>query len=429
MRLEASGGNGLSVSVAEAQRDGDQLQLEIRIRSSQPLAAPVPVTIDIEGTPLTVEASIESELTILQREVPLEPGRSGGWGAVRIPEDVTPRDNVAYFVFGSGATGRMAIVAQDDSSARLFQVAASVLTETATPPGWVDPLSVNTLDWSDVSLLVWIAPLPNGPQAEAVELYVREGGVALFLPPETPSVDALRGLQWGASQEPAANANAFVVGSWSPDDGPTRDTEEGLRLPLNDIAVRKRQTIVGSSATLASFADGQPFLTRNTLDSGSLYFLGSRPEALWSDLGASIGFVPILKRLLADGARRLDPVKEAAVGALDAADSARDWRRASGEGALGPNLSAGVFQAAERQLAVNRPAAEDVAARLTEDDVNALFDDVPIEQAAFEIGEAASKPVSSEIWRAFLALMLLFLLGESLLILPPKRLATAPNPS
>lgn len=78
----------------------------------------------------------------------------------------------------------------------------------------------------------------------------------------------------------------------------------------------------------------------------------------------------------------------------------------------------------DRTVAVNRPASEDDLLVLDE----ALLRDQLLagtDYSLFEEASTSDTPFVREIWRAFLIAMLLFLIGEAILCLQPRRHATA----
>jgi hypothetical protein len=87
-----------------------------------------------------------------------------------------------------------------------------------------------------------------------------------------------------------------------------------------------------------------------------------------------------------------------------------------------PRFDAGVYRAENRFIAVNRPAAENDPATMTAAQARKLFRDVSF-QLHQERGRAGDR-LQGEIWRVFVTLMLMFLVLEGILILPPKTLAT-----
>jgi hypothetical protein len=86
---------------------------------------------------------------------------------------------------------------------------------------------------------------------------------------------------------------------------------------------------------------------------------------------------------------------------------------------------AGVFAAAGRLVAVNRPAAEDTAGIVAAERIDSLFRGLSFNRITGTAGRTDS--LVQEIWRAFLIAMLLALVAEGLLSLPRRRPATAPS--
>ena len=73
------------------------------------------------------------------------------------------------------------------------------------------------------------------------------------------------------------------------------------------------------------------------------------------------------------------------------------------------------------RLAVNRPASEDEPEIIDSDEARKLFGDLPVQ--ALEERHLDTGQLQGEIWRVFVFAMLLFLLAEAILILPPRRVA------
>jgi hypothetical protein len=95
------------------------------------------------------------------------------------------------------------------------------------------------------------------------------------------------------------------------------------------------------------------------------------------------------------------------------------WQRLAGsEEALSTEAAAqgGVYLSGERLLAVNRPAAEDRAAILDDHRVGELFKGLDFARVDDQAGSLSS--LIQEIWRLFLATMMLALIVEAVLCLP-----------
>ena len=81
-------------------------------------------------------------------------------------------------------------------------------------------------------------------------------------------------------------------------------------------------------------------------------------------------------------------------------------------------LHRGVYQSGERLIAVNRPAAEDGAAILKDDRIAGLFKGLDFSRVDDQAGNVGS--LIQEIWRLFLATMMVAMLVEAGLCLPRK---------
>jgi hypothetical protein len=166
-------------------------------------------------------------------------------------------------------------------------------------------------------------------------------------------------------------------------------------------------------------------LARQNLGGGGVYFCASPPEDGWSSLADGPVLVPMLQRLVQDGARRLQQVAMIPCGELGAADLARQWVSVDSTEPKDIRFQAGVYQSGDRMLAVNRPAAEDDPEVVDSGDMRKLFGDLPMRM--FDDRQVEPNQLEGEIWRLFLFLMLLFILVEGYLILPARPLK--PNPA
>lgn len=422
MRLNADVSQNLSIDVRRARRLRDRLQLEIEFRATGPAPGPTQVTFEIDGVESVSETQVDSERTTWRPELPIAEDTGSGWGVAAIPADNSPTDDRAYFLFGSGKSGSVVLVGDPTESLRRLEFAALALTAgdpEATVQQFNSPLE---LDLADASLLLWARPLPSGGAAETVEAFIREGGVVLFFPPGREDATTFLGARWDGAPQIANESAPFSIQSWNQSEGLWRNSDEGLNLPIDELEFSKRQRISGASAVLASYVDGPAALTRTSLGSGSFYCFATRPEPEWSTLGSGVALIPALSRALADGARRLEALETYECGALSASAAQRSWRRVSDSEPGDPQLFAGVYQDGARLMAVNRPEKEYDDILLDEESVQALMGDIPVSQAEFTSQRGAQESASSEIWRLFLTVMLGFLMAESVLTLPPKRL-------
>jgi hypothetical protein len=398
---------------------GQQLSLTLDLERIGTNAATVPLAVTIDGTTTQLDVAWEGQALRLRQNLPLPPGRTNGWGRVELPADANLRDNTAYFVYGPEPVGRAVVVAPEESTGRLLGIAAATLSSARRQPAsrlTADRIQAGLQD--DVSLVVWQAPLPGGPIAERLQAFVRTGGVLFFFPPG--AADPGRFLQCGWSEVQTAPAEAtFRIARWDQDQGPLARTDEGLSLAVGDLAVTRRQAPSGSLSVLAGHADGAPFLGRLSSGNGSVYFCSTLPQESWSSLGDGPVLVPMLQRALQAGAIARIAPPSAVCGELSAGDAQGSWLALDRAAPKPIRSEAGVFRPGERLLAVNRPETEDDPQRLGPADASKLLGTVPTLMAQ---GGAAPRAFEhGEIWRPLLALMLLALLAEAALIVPPPR--------
>ena len=133
--------------------------------------------------------------------------------------------------------------------------------------------------------------------------------------------------------------------------------------------------------------------------------------------------VPMLQRMLAGGARRVNAAVMTECSDAAAID-ASGWTRVDEAISSEPRFKAGVYRVDGRFVAVNRPAVENDPHRISADQARGLFRNVPFRM--HEERADATDRLQGEIWRVFLSLMLIFLVVEGLLILPAST-ATAPT--
>ena len=136
----------------------------------------------------------------------------------------------------------------------------------------------------------------------------------------------------------------------------------------------------------------------------------------------------MLQRLLAAGSRRLQRDSVAECGQIGAGDLQLEWTSVETGQRGDVQTQAGVYQAGDRWLVVNRPAAEDEFKRVEDSAVAGLFGTLSFQQ--YSAGAVWAKrddtALQGEIWRLFLFLMLIALLVEAWLIRPGPMADAAP---
>jgi hypothetical protein len=125
-----------------------------------------------------------------------------------------------------------------------------------------------------------------------------------------------------------------------------------------------------------------------------------------------------VQRALAAGAAALGSTRQ-----LQAGDAPKEgttvWKRLSGaQEALSTDYSfyAGVYEAGDRLLAVNRSPAEALAPVLADAKVVELFRGLDFARVDDSAGNLSS--LIQEIWRMFLVAMMIAMVGEAALCLP-----------
>lgn len=407
--------NNLAVTLKEVARrkKGDLHELTFVLelqRSKSAATATTPLSLRMGDTRSEMQAPLEGQATRWRKSVPLRGEKAAGWGSIEAPADANGRDNVAYFVFGPETPVKASVISEDRTVGRFLRLASGVISAAAaeSAKGGED-------NWSQNTLLVWQSPLPPEGMAGRVRTFVEEGGAVLFMPPTQAAPGQFEGIGWGEI-ETAPTEAGFHIGRWVEEEGPLAKTDEGVGLPVSQVVFSKRRAITGAKNILAAFEDGTPFLIRQTIGRGEAYFCASLPGKQWSTLDEGPVLVPMIQRLLTQGSRRLQSFSTIGAGELTAAEAARKWTSLDSQTAKDPRYDAGVYRSNERMLAVNRPTEEDEPDRMDLEETQKLFGELPFQMLLDKRGK--QDQLQGEVWRYFLVGMLLFLIGEGILIMP-----------
>ena len=393
-----------------------ELDLAFDIQRDDSEGATIPVTVSVDGKDSQVETQLEGQSMRWRQRVETPSESPAGWGSVALPEDGNASDNIAYFVYGADTAFAATVVSFDDRNAGFLRFACATRGEKGfLPAKLASPSEAASVVWDSDSLLVWQAPLPRGDVAERVRLFVEEGGAAVFFPTTEDDAVQFQGMGWGAA-DAAEGDDVLSIAAWEEDEGPLANTEEGLRLPVDEIAAIQRRRITGGSAVLAAFEDGAPFLARRSLGRGQIYFCASLPSSDWSNLGDGFVLVPMLRRALAEGGRRLNRDSILACGELNAVDRAKPWRSVDSDQSRNILSQAGVYRHGDRLVAVNRPESESLQSVMEAETATGLFGELPVR--LWEETRGSEDRLQGEIWRLILCAMIAFLMIEAVLILP-----------
>jgi hypothetical protein len=417
-----------SIAIKELLRhprgDHSELEVTLEVQRNRTATATIPVTMTLDGERSSSELNLDGQSLRWRRKIDLGPRQEGGWGSFSLPADANPRDNTAYFVYGPEVPLLAAVVSDSRDTARDFQFAAA--SGAGQPATLISPIDFANASLDGKSLLIWQAPLPFGGNADRVKSFAEEGGAVIFFPPDQADSRQFNGISWGAAQN-AEGQGGYRIVRWDENEGPLAKSDAHQSLPLAQTTFMRRQTIAGQKTALAAFDDGAVFLTRQSAGKGEIYFCASSPDPAWSSLGEGPVLVPMLQRLLLSGAQRLQPVSAVACGELSAVDQARQWTSVDSTEAKDIRSQAGVYRLGNRLLAVNRPESEDEPEILSSDQARKLFGDLPVQ--TFQEKDVETGQLQGEVWRVFVFAMLLFLLAEAILILPPRQAARVQTPT
>lgn len=427
--------NNTSVRVTEVQRSHLENRAELLIslrltRSGEPNdTVSVPVQFEIEGarSEITVEMT-GPEYELKDHRIVLQDNRKRGWGRVSIPADANPADNDFYFVFDELPTRRTILVSEDVQVARPLELAAAISPDPSVRcEAEVVPMEhLPTIDWQQVSLILWQDPLPEGEAADLVASFVNRGGQIVFLPPRAPSGQAFRGTRWQSWLE---SSDDLAVETWRGDQDLLSHTRSGAALPVGQLKIKRHCTLSGAFTTLAALRDGDPLLARVSTDRGGVYFLATTPAPGESSLASSgVVLYIMVQRALAAGAEVLQNTRQLVAGS-PREGMPTSWRPLAGaEDVLSTDYSfhRGLYSVGDGLLAVNRSKEEDHAAVLTDARVDELFGGLDFVRVNSDAGDANS--LIQEVWRLFLAAMMIALMVEAGLCLPKLRKAN-PQPA
>ncbi len=351
-------------------------------------------------------------------------------------------DNVAYFAYEPPSARRTLVVSDNPARVEAMALCASIPSDPNMECN-VETISlsqIDTVDWSQVSLVLWHEQLPNLSALPELKKFIHTGGQLLFLPPENPNDNEAFGMQWTgwkATDEGAGNplgsatttvdsSNPLArVEQWRNDSLLLGNTLSGSSLPLGELGVARICRMRSDGTDLASIRGGVPLLIRaDSLDenaTGAVHALCTT-----SDLGDStfakdgIALYIIVQRLLGEGSVRVGNAKNRFV-----TDESLPLLREATP-LLGDSLAlsnrygeqAGVFVSGEQTIAQNRLNSEDDARLVPNEGLVTSFGS--LRWYRVETTTADSSLVQ-EVWRWFVIVMLGALLLESLLCIPKAK--------
>ena len=398
----------------------------------------VPLRVVINGAATTVKVTLkESQLVLQGQSFPIDKSLKRGWGRVELPGDACLPNNAWHFVFDEPPPLRSVIVSDDELETSGLAAALGAAADPSRKYAVTRLRSQRAAEipWEDTALIVWQAPLPKADDvlARQLENHVASGRSVLFLPPESPDEVRFLGLGWGPWQG-ASGTRAQAVEWWRNDADILANLRDGTALPVGSVEVTRHVPVLGEGVPLARLPNREPLLVRSGGEQGGgAYFLGTLTGPGASSLARDgVVMFAMLHRSLNDGARTLGKARQrsAAVGSLGPDPSA--WKsvesREEGVPSIDLPLLAGVRASGELLTALNRPATEDEPLHLTSSNLDELFAGLDYRFLTDTLDDGRS--LTSEIWRTFLMVMALALLGEALLCMPgrPEPGRAAANP-
>ncbi len=312
-----------SIRVTSSRRvespSGVELLLSLRIEQSAPVEGivTVPVQLEIDGARSEIAAEMTaSELELKDYAVPLDGRQTRGWGRMSIPADANPADNDCYFVFDQPPPRKTILVAEEPNDVGPLQLAAAISPDSDVPAtaDVLAPAQFAEVDWKDVALLLWQAPLPHGDVASDVRAFLERGGQAIFFPPAAPTEDEFAGLRWGEWGELTEES---PVAAWVGDQDLLAQAKSGAALPVGQLQITRFCTLKGEHTPLATLKGGAPLVARAVTDRGNVYFWATTTAPADSSLARDgVVLYVAVQRALSAGAESLGSARGLIAGSV-----------------------------------------------------------------------------------------------------------------
>jgi hypothetical protein len=434
----------------ESEADRHEVVLTMRVRrdASADISETVPIQLSIGGGRTEVPMELVNGVGELKDyRVPIEGSVSLGWGKATIPADDNPADNEQFFAFDVAPTRQTILVCEQNELTFPLQIAAEIPKSTQ----FASSVTVLTLDQAaqanieDASLVIWQGALPQGDLADRLQDHLDRGRTIWFLPSAAMadqgsmvgSQTSFAGFRWTSWQQPTTPLKPTT---WRSDEGLLAATQSGTALPVGEISISGYARFDGEATPLATLDGGSPLVAKLNVPTGNAYVCTTLPVEPHSTMATNgIALFIAIQRSIEQGIAMLgNAIQYDAVPIVNDTNAnsksqptmanslkltpvatwqpiSTDERFLSSE--LG--LHGGVYESGSKLVAVNRPAAEDIAETITGDQFSQLLkglDVVRIEDSA-----GSTKKIQQEIWRFFLILMIVALLLESLFSLPRKQ--------
>ena len=416
-----------AIRIHRAEPRPQALEIEFSIEQSSPSNNLSPETckleVDINGNTRSISVDFPGVTTRFIRHIPLPPDTHRGYGSIRLPDDSLLRDNVAYFVFAPLPVAHVLIRAEQ-------QELEQTLSNMAAPPGLPRDtfradcrhVQAGALFLDDVSLVVWQGALPVGQQFSDLMTFLKRGGQALFLPSMEPHEATLSSpppsLQaYSNQQEHAAEGTWFNLQSWNHQEGPLKDAQNNIPIPVDQIRAIIRVPFLGAGTAYAQWQDDKPALLFRAFGHGGAWYLNTLPVYSWSNLADGHLMIPLLNRLILQGSQRLSVPSSFEAGkpvdALSLLPGTPVIRVDSDTShSSSPLSSAGVYRQRNRLFCANVPVGESSPVQLSDTTLQQLFRELPMTPLHVE----SSRETAVFNWQTpFLIFSILCFLAEAFL--------------
>lgn len=398
--------------------------------SAESATDPAPsVEVVFEQVRSTVELTWGGEVaSLIGHRIPIEDSQQSGWGYVSLPGDSNEMDNRYYFVFSEPPVRRAVIVSADPKNSAAFKMCLSIPMESGIQHAVeiLDPSRVAEIDWDNLALLVWQAPLPDSDLALRIEQWISADGVALFFPSDVDAKGSFMGASWGEWLQ-VDDESLRSLTWWRSDADLLANVGNGDPLPLDELKIFQYAPLRIEDATwvgtpLAKLDGEVPLMLRHGTASGAAYFCQTLPIAPYTSMEQdAVAFYVMMQRALEQGSQSLSLAsqKDARFGLTE---ELKDFKSVD-LGDQTPNPSErgtlpGVYSKDQQWVAINRNISEDADKLASVDDIDPLFEGLPYQRIEDEVGDTES--LASEVWRAFLFFMAFVLIVEGWLCLPEK---------
>jgi len=396
-----------SVSVRSATRTRYQeknvLNLKLHLERNFEKDEVIQLSVKLNGNTTLRELRISGRVLDYTYTIDLPEGDKGGFGVVSIPKDKQPGDDSYYFAYGESKELKSGVISKSSFS-KLLVAAASPVKGTNHKAQLISATQLPSILSKNYSLIIVEDSNLNQDQQRQLLSFVQQGGQVLIFPPIREGQEMLSAIKPG-KVESSAEA-PFVVDNWDSEQGALANSTQGEALPLNKLNISSRQLPLNAGEVLASYKDGGSFLSRYGRGKGAIYYCSSGIQKKWSDLYRGAVLLPMINRLITDGAKQYSSV----INDNCQVREFSDLKTLEGNTqAIYKNLSAGVYEQDNELLVLNRPLLESTTQQITEKKLKNLFASSHFSMFNEEVASSGDENVQTELFSLFACLILIFL--------------------